>query len=271
LAPRYGGTRRPDARWRQRSTGEGHNVKAGTQELKARCAHGTWHGGTLRGGPRFSEQRMQHDDLFPRAPCAVAWGGYGAGSPHGQCGASSVHAEMTTLRRTEARRLALRHGQGKLTVQEKGRLRCSQRGRGVVVAGLTKMVARRGRTRRRQAPCSASASPPDATSFSSRGGRSGSSRPRAVPSSGASAATRRLASPSPTPLLPLPLFSFPRGGALRKGENPQVSLGLREGLDLWVIGARSKRRRGKDTVRAPVGWCGGGSEVAARQWMAPSL
>jgi hypothetical protein len=164
-----------------------------------------------------------------------------------------------------------RRGQGKLTVQEKGRLQCSQRGGGVVVAGLTKMVAQRGRTRRLPAPCSASASPPDATSFSYRGGRSGSSRPRAVPSSGASAAMRRLASPSPPPLLPLPLFSFPRGGTLRKGENPQVSLGLREGLDLWVIGARSKRRRGKDTVRAPVGWCGGGSEVAARQWMAPSL
>jgi hypothetical protein len=47
-----------------------------------------------------------------------------------------------------------------------------------------------------------------------------------------------------------PLFSSPMAANSGKGEKPQVSLGLQEGLGPGGLGARSRQRRGKDGRKA---------------------
>jgi hypothetical protein len=118
-------------------------IHHGALVSEARRALGTWHGGTPRGGPRIDDHKTQHEGVFSRAADATclrwqqcdgvtrtmrvvicSWGNGGAPT----FGSSKAH--------TQAR---LREG--------KGRARCSRLGEGVVVAGLTKTVARRGQTR----------------------------------------------------------------------------------------------------------------------------
>jgi hypothetical protein len=160
---------------------------------------------------RRSTKAHSQVQLTPRA-----WGGNGAAAHQERHETSPVHGETATRRRLAARRHAHRKVQEKVTAQGKRRPRCSQRGGGVVVAGLSKTVARRGRTRRHLAPCSASTSspgvsvppPPAAT--------------RPAPVSGASAATRRKASPcsaSISPALPTSLLSAALGSRKRKNPN----------------------------------------------------
>jgi hypothetical protein len=89
--------------------------------------------------------------------------------------------------------------------------------------------------------------PPDADSFSfSRGDGYGSPRTRTTSGIGAPAASQGATSPSPLLLSsPNPLLFFSHGGEHRKGKTPSEPW-LALGLGLWVVGARSKRRRGKE-------------------------
>jgi hypothetical protein len=159
-----------------------------------------------------------------------------------RCGSVAVQGVTTTNQCPAARRRAHRHGT-KERKRRKGRGKpwFSQRGGGVDVAGLMETVARRGHSRWRSASHSASASLP-------RRGRPLPSQRlvRLLPNT-AGLQQRHVSSdaaygsflPASTLLPPL------RQHSQEKGKTPR-GLWLAQGAQPWVIGARSKQRRGKD-------------------------
>jgi hypothetical protein len=166
-----------------------------------------------------------------------AWGGSGGSSPPSHAHAHQSTEIQRTAGRPQGRRCAsTAHGggggapalgdtkalpqvrnQGE-NYERQGRQRRSQRGEGVVIAGLMQTATRCRCSRRRPGLCSVPAS-------SSRRGRPLLARrlvrrpPSTVdPSSGAPATVRRAA----PPLFPPPVPCLPCGGAHRNGENPKV-------------------------------------------------
>jgi hypothetical protein len=162
------------------------------------------------------------------------------------------------------------------------RLTNFHRQHGVVVAGLvwpfmsamkTFPAARCSRARCRR-PCSASASSPDTVPPFSCGDRSGSPRPRAALSGGASAATRRLASSSLPPLLPLfPSSLLPAAALIGKGKTPSGLVDCPQETGSVARCTRSvKVAQGqKMPRRTRIGWSGGIGDVAGFHWSPPCL
>jgi hypothetical protein len=176
-------------------------------------------------------------------------------------------------RHTAARRLALRQGYKRWERRKRrGRPRFSQRGGGVDVADLTETVARRGRSRWRLAPCSASASQPR------RGCPPPSWRLVRLPSTTDDHQQRRVGGdavhgsffPAST-LTPPPLSSSPAAALTRKGENPKRALACVRGstLGYWRPVKAAQGQGSAD--RAPIGGFSRGGDVVGRQWWPPPL
>jgi hypothetical protein len=167
-----------------------------------------------------------------------------------------VHGEMATNRLSAARwRAHLQRTRKASGARGKGQRR-SRQGGSVVVAGLTKTVARCRCSLQHPAPWSAPASHPLWTA------------PAPLPATGPAPHEHRRSPvlahqqrhgvrlpPSPLLLSSLtPLFSFPAAANIGKGENPNLTLACKRGLVPGVYalgqgGARAKTRR-----RALVGW-----------------
>jgi hypothetical protein len=164
-----------------------------------------------------------------------------------------VHGEMATNRLSAARwRAHLQRTRKASGARGKGQRR-SRQGGSVVVAGLTKTVARCRCSLQHPAPWSAPASHPLWTA------------PAPLPATGPAPHEHRRSPvlahqqrhgvrlpPSPLLLSSLtPPLLFPCGGEHRKGGKPQLNLGLQEGLGPGGIRARSRRRKGKNTAAHP--------------------
>jgi hypothetical protein len=148
LAPRRGGTHRPDERAAKRffrrglglghwgAHGHGahvhrparrhHGAKAGAREPEAQHAQGAWHGGGLRGGPRLDETQ---GGSFPNAWTRSAQQ-HGVAAVRGNnMEAADRHPLMGKQRRADTRRL-----EGALSgVREQGRGKAREE-RGVTVS-----------------------------------------------------------------------------------------------------------------------------------------